>query len=145
MSEKKRYNVLHVISDQHLATCTGYEGHPQAITPHMDEMAANGVRFNNAYTQNPICTPSRVSILSGQYCHNHGYYGNHGPTPKHLPNFLGHFKANGYRTAAIGKLHVPNDPINWLIEDVHYWRDCYQEPANRRLRRNIHSHYYMIY
>jgi arylsulfatase A-like enzyme len=64
MSEEKM-NVLHVISDQHLASCTGYEGHRQAITPNMDKMAANGVRFDNAYTQNPICTPSRVSILSG--------------------------------------------------------------------------------
>ena len=109
-----RYNILQIISDQHIADAMGCAGHAQAITPHMDRLAATGTRFTRAYTQNPICTPSRVSILSGQYCHNHGYYGLGGPRPKRLPHFLGHFKANGYRTAAIGKLHLPNDPENWL-------------------------------
>ena len=75
----RRMNVVHVISDQHQAACTGYEGHPQAITPNMNRLAASGARFARAYTQNPICTPSRTSILSGQYCHNHGYYGLNGP------------------------------------------------------------------
>ena len=78
---KRRFNVVYVISDQHQAACTGYEGHPQAITPNMDRLAKQGVRFTRAYTQNPICTPSRTSILSGQYCHNHGYYGLNGPAP----------------------------------------------------------------
>ena len=71
----RRMNVVHVIADQHQAACTGYEGHPQAITPNLNRLAASGVRFTRGYTQNPICTPSRTSILSGQYCHNHGYYG----------------------------------------------------------------------
>jgi arylsulfatase A-like enzyme len=121
----KPYNVLFVISDQHLATCTGYEGHPQAITPNLDRLAREGVRFTNAYTQNTICTPSRVSILSGQYCHNHGYYGLSGPRPERLPSFLGHFRAHGYRTAGIGKLHTPNDPVDWLRDHVDRYAECY--------------------
>lgn len=126
-STTPRYNVLHIIVDQHQAACMGCEGHPQAITPNLDRLAAEGVRFNNAYTQNPICTPSRVSFLSGQYCHNHGYYGLVGPTPHSLPTFLGHFRRNGYRTAGIGKLHVPHDPVNWLVanEDLDLFADCY--------------------
>lgn len=123
-------NVLHVISDQHLASCMGCEGHPQAITPNMDRLAAGGMRFTSAYTQNPICTPSRVSILSGQYCHNHGYYGLSGPTPAALQSFLGHYRALGYRTAAIGKLHLPDQPIDWLLagdsHDVDLWADCFR-------------------
>lgn len=119
------YNVLFVVSDQHLAACTGYEGHPQAITPHLDRLAREGVRFARAYTQNPICTPSRVSLLSGQYCHNHGCYGLSGPRPERLPGFLGHFRANGYRTAGIGKLHTPNDPSDWLIDQVDLYAECY--------------------
>jgi arylsulfatase len=121
----KPHNVLFVVSDQHLATCTGYEGHPQAITPHMDRLAREGTRFTHAYTQNPICTPSRVSLFSGQYCHNHGYYGLSGPCPEKLPGFLGHFKANGYRTAAIGKLHMPNHPKDWLTDQVDLYDECY--------------------
>ena len=77
----KPMNVLYVIADQHQAACLGVEGHPQAITPNIDRLAGQGVRFSSCYTQNPICTPSRVSILSGQYCHNQGYYGLNGPPP----------------------------------------------------------------
>lgn len=107
-----RLNVVYVIADQHQAACTGYEGHPQAITPNMNRMAASGVRFTRAYTQNPICTPSRTSILSGQYCHNHGYYGLNGPVPPYnLPSFFSHFRGHGYRTAAFGKVHTPDRPI----------------------------------
>jgi choline-sulfatase/uncharacterized sulfatase len=117
-------NVLLVIADQHLATCTGYEGHPQALTPNLDRLAREGARFTGAYTQNPICTPSRVSLLSGQYCHNHGYYGLGGSSPDWLPNFLRHFRAHGYRTALIGKLHLPKDPDHWAKADCDWFREA---------------------
>src|SRR5207247_1177119 len=117
---KRRLNVLYVISDQHQAACMGHEGHPQAITPNMDRLAAQGVRFPSAYTQNPICTPSRMSIFSGQYCHNHGYYGLNGPPPPFdLPSFLSPFRQPGYRTPAIGTVHTPDDPRTWLRGPPH--------------------------
>ena len=119
-------NVLHVIADQHAAPLMGCAGHGQAITPNMDRLAGEGVRFTRAYAQNPICTPSRVSILSGQYCHTHGYYGLSGPTPRDLPSLFGHFGAHGYRTAAFGKVHMPNDPVNWLARDVDRLDDSYE-------------------
>lgn len=108
-------NVIEIISDQHQARCMGCEGHAQAITPNMDRLAREGVRFTHAYAQNPICTPSRVSILSGQYCHNHGYYALGGPRPGRLPNFIRHFHQHGYRTAGIGKLHLPDEPADWIF------------------------------
>ena len=120
-------NVLHVISDQHQAACTGYEGHPQAITPNLDRLASQGVRFTRAYTQNPICTPSRMSILSGQYCHNHGYYGLNGPSPPYdLPSVMSHFRRQGYRTAAMGKIHTPDEPKNWLDGHCDMLAECYR-------------------
>jgi arylsulfatase A-like enzyme len=123
----RRLNVVHVIADQHQAACTGYEGHPQVITPNLNRMAAVGVRFTRAYTQNPICTPSRTSILSGQYCHNHGYFGLNGPAPPYnLPSFFSHFRAYGYRTAAFGKIHTPDQPRNWLAEHCDSLGDCYR-------------------
>ena len=103
----KQPNILFILSDQHNAKVLGHKGHPDARTPNLDRMAAEGVRFENAITQNPICTPSRVSWLSGQYCHNHGYYGLFGPSPKGLPTVLGHFRKAGYRTAAIGNTQFP--------------------------------------
>lgn len=107
-------NVLFILSDQHNAKVLGHKGHPNALTPNLDRMAGEGARFDNAVTQNPICTPSRMCFLSGQYCHNHGYYGLSGPNPKGLPNILGHFRAAGYVTAAMGKIHCPE----YWVEDV---------------------------
>ena len=122
----KPMNVLYVIADQHQAACLGVEGHPQAITPNIDRLAGQGVRFSSCYTQNPICTPSRVSILSGQYCHNQGYYGLNGPPPPiDLPSVFQHFRRHGYRTAAFGKVHTPDTPTNWLSTHCDLIGDCY--------------------
>jgi arylsulfatase len=107
-------NILFILSDQHNAKVLGHKGHPDVKTPHLDRMAAEGVRFENAITQNPICTPSRVCYLSGQYCHNHGYYGLSGPRPDGLPTILGHFRRRGYTTAAMGKIHCPE---YWVEDD----------------------------
>lgn len=56
----KQPNVILVLADQHNADLLQCAGHPQAITPNFDQFAAQGVRFTQAYCQNPICTPSRV-------------------------------------------------------------------------------------
>ena len=115
-----RPNVLFILSDQHNAKVLGHKGHPDAITPNLDRLASEGVRFDNAITQNPICTPSRVSWLSGQYCHNHGYYGLSGPNPGGLPTILGHFRRFGYRTGAIGKIHCPE---YWVEDDADFFHE----------------------
>lgn len=129
----KPMNVLYVMADQHQAACMGVEGHPQAITPNMDALAHRGVRFASCYTQHPICTPSRVSILSGQYCHNHGYYGLCGPRPLvDLPSMLQHFHQHGYRTAAIGKVHTPDEPTNWLTGHCDYIGECFSYHGENR-------------
>ncbi|MBS3734177.1 MAG: sulfatase-like hydrolase/transferase [Phycisphaerae bacterium] len=107
-------NVLFIVSDQHNAKVLGHKDHPDVRTPNLDRLAGEGTRFDNCITQSPICTPSRVSFLSGQYCHNHGYYGLSGPNPNGLPNVLGHFRRGGYTTAAIGKIHCPE----YWVEDV---------------------------
>ncbi len=107
-------NILFIVADQHNAKVLGHEGYPEAITPHLDRMAREGIRCDAAITQNPICTPSRVSFLSGQYPHNHGYYSLSGRNPGGLPNIFGHFRSAGYFTAAMGKIHCPE----YWVEDV---------------------------
>ena len=106
-------NILFIVADQHNAKVLGHQGHPDAQTPHLDRMARQGCRFDNAITQNPICTPSRVSFLSGQYPHNHGYYSLSGAKPGGLPNIFGHFRQAGYFCAAMGKIHCPE----YWVED----------------------------
>ena len=107
-----RPNVMFIIADQHNAKCLGCAGHPQVQTPNLDAMAARGVRFAGAITTSPICTPSRLSYLTGQYPHNHGHYGNGGNAPDRLPSLMAHVRRHGYRTASIG--HI-NEPFRWLF------------------------------
>ena len=116
----KKPNVLFILSDQHNAKVLGHKGHPDVKTPSLDRLAAEGVRFDNAITQNPICTPSRMCFLSGQYCHNHGYYALSGPNPGGLPTALGHFRRFGYRTGAIGKIHCPE---YWVEDDADFYHE----------------------
>lgn len=132
--KKEKLNILIVLADQHNADLMGCAGHGQVLTPNLDAFSASGTRFARAYCQNPICTPSRVSILSGQYCHNHGLYGLSGPAPSALPNFMSHFKAAGYRTAAFGKLHLPNNPRNWLTDDLERFGDTYETVDGEHLK-----------
>ena len=117
-------NILFVISDQHNAKVLEHKGYPDVKTPNMDRLAAEGVRFDNAITQNPICTPSRTCFLSGQYCHNHGYYGLSGPNPGGLPNLFGHFQQAGYRTSAIGKIHCPEYWVEDTCDTFHETCGC---------------------
>lgn len=127
-------NVLFILADQHNAKFLGHRNHPDAQTPHLDRLAAEGVRFENAVCQSPICTPSRISWISGQYCHNHGYYGLSGPNPRGLPTVLGHFRRAGYRTAAIGKIHCPE---YWVEDDC----DVFHETGTGTSRGGRSSEY----
>lgn len=113
-TNENKPNVIFIMSDQHNAKVLGHKGHPYVITPNLDKMAKEGVRFENAITQNPICTPSRMSFISGQYAHNHGYYGLCGKNPEGLPTMMGHFREHGYKTAAVGKIHCPE---YWVEDD----------------------------
>lgn len=125
----KRPNILIMFSDQHNAKVMGHKGHPDVQTPNMDRLAREGVRFDNAITQNPICTPSRTSFLSGQYCHNHGYYGLSGPHPGGLPNLFGYFRQAGYATSAVGKIHCP---AHWIEKSCEFFHEtCFASVEGR--------------
>ena len=115
-------NVLFLMADQWNARCFGFEGHPDVKTPNLDQLAASGVRFTRAYAQNPICTPSRMCYLTGQYAHNTGYYGLSGPNPDWLPHAFAHFRAHGYVTGAVGKIHTPT---GWIEPSCDYFREAY--------------------
>ncbi|MEM6333311.1 MAG: sulfatase-like hydrolase/transferase [Planctomycetota bacterium] len=115
-----------VLADQHNATWLGCAGHAQALTPRLDAFAETGVRFTSAYAQNPVCTPSRVSILSGQYCHNHGHYGLSGNCNPGLPSLFRHLGHRGYRTAGYGKLHLPSEPRVWTSDETDEFADSYE-------------------
>jgi len=74
-------NVLLLMSDQHRRDCLGMEGNALARTPNLDALARSGTRFGGAYCSNPVCTPSRASLLTGLYTHNHHAWSNTTPWP----------------------------------------------------------------
>jgi choline-sulfatase len=102
---KRPPNVLLLMSDQHKPHCLGIDGHPVARTPNLDALARSGVRFDRAYCSNPVCVPSRASLLTGLYTHNHRAYNNTVPWPYEVQTMAHYFHRAGYMTGLIGKMH----------------------------------------
>ena len=72
MSDPARPNVLLITSDQHRADAMACAGHPVVSTPHLDALARQGVRFDNAYVDCPVCIPARSALISGRRAHELG-------------------------------------------------------------------------
>jgi choline-sulfatase len=98
-------NVLLLMADQHRRDCLGIAANPLARTPNLDSLARSGLRFGSAYCANPVCTPSRASILTGLYTHNHQTWSNATPWPYEHKTAAHYFGRAGYMTALIGKMH----------------------------------------
>lgn len=98
-------NVLIIQADQFRADCLGAAGHPDVRTPALDRLAADGVRYRNAYSTFPVCTPSRYSLLSGLQVRQHGGWTNRCTLAPGLDTFPRALRRAGYRTAAVGKMH----------------------------------------
>lgn len=97
-----RPNIVLFMPDQLRADAVGCFGSPVAKTPHLDALAARGVRFDNAWSQHPVCGPSRVSIMTGWYPHVHGHRTLDNLLEPHEPNMLRSLKEAGYHVAIAG-------------------------------------------
>jgi len=114
--ENKRPNVVLIVSDDHGLETLGCYGNQVIKTPNLDALAAEGVRFTNAFCTTASCSASRSVILSGMYNHANGQYGHQHsyhhfisfPNVKSLPVLL---TEAGYRTGRIGKYHVAPDEV----------------------------------
>jgi choline-sulfatase len=98
-------NVLLLMSDQHRRDFLGVEGNALARTPNLDALARSGMRFGAGYCSNPVCTPSRASLLTGLYTHHHQTWSNTTPWPFEHRTAAHYFGRAGYMTALIGKMH----------------------------------------
>ncbi len=104
-------NIVFILSDNIQYGDMGFCGHPFIQTPGLDQLAREGVVFENAFCTTPLCSPARASILTGMYAHNHGVKNNHTPwTGEHATFFEGLKKA-GYDTAFVGKWHMPGEGL----------------------------------
>ncbi len=102
-----RPNILWITTDQQRWDALSYWGTAGYRTPNLDRLAANGVLPRNAYCPSPVCTPARVSMITGLYPPRHGAYQiGMSPVPALEHNTVAHLLSRaGYRTACIGKTH----------------------------------------
>ncbi len=104
-------NVILVLSDDHRYDFMGFmDGGPDFLeTPNMDRMAKDGAHFQNAFVSTSLCSPSRASILTGQYMHHHKVVDNQRPVAKDVVFFPQLLQKAGYETAFIGKWHMGHE------------------------------------
>ena len=136
--KSERPNILFILSDDHTSQAWGiYGGELEAYVQNQNikRLAAEGTVLNNAFCTNSICTPSRGSILTGQYSHINQVYTLSEPLPKGHPNIAKTLSQNGYQTAIIGKWHLVGQPegfdyFNVLPGQGRYWNPILKTKDN---------------
>ena len=108
---EEKPNIVFILGDNIQYDDFGFQGHPFIKTPGLDKLASEGVVFANAFNTTSLCSPSRASILTGAYAHNHGVKNNHTPWTGQKTTFLEYLKRAGYDTAFIGKWHMPGEGL----------------------------------
>ena len=151
---KPKFNVLFMVADD-LNCDLGCYGAKEMLTPNIDRLAARGVRFDRAYTQFPLCSPSRTSFLTGRRPNVTGVLTNPVPATNPIsPHFREklpttitlpqQFKRHGIFTARVGKLYhygVPADIGTSSLDDFHSW-DQVVNPRGRD--REVHEKIFSI-
>ena len=114
-------NVLFILCDDLRPDALGCYGSKHVKTPRIDALAADGVRFANAFCTTSLCSPSRASILTGLYAHRHGVRNNFTELPPSLPHWPARLREQGYATAYVGKWHMgedndaPRPGFDWFV------------------------------
>ncbi len=132
-ADTERPNIIFIFSDDHAQNAISAYGSQVNTTPHIDRLAAGGARFTNSFVTNSICTPSRATLLTGQYSHKNGvpvfnrFDGSRDHAVKHL-------QAGGYHTGIIGKWHLGSDPTGfdrWIVLPGQggYWDPIFLTPG----------------
>ena len=115
----KRPNLLLIMADQLAPQVLSAYGHPRVRTPHLDRLAEEGVVFENAYCNFPLCAPARFSMLSGRLPSRIGAFDNAVEFPASVPTFHHYLRLGGYRTCLAGKMHfVGPDQLHGYEERV---------------------------
>lgn len=136
-----------IVVDELNKLCLGCYGHGVVKTPNIDRLARMGMRFDEAYCVTPLCTPSRVSMFTGQYPSTHKRFfvdkGSH--LGEQVPSMVSHLKERGYTTALIGKNHCFDQTFldKWfdVVEEYHHWGKEQGEirPSDKAVRDWRHS------
>jgi len=129
MPEPTRPNILLITTDQQRWDCAGAAAPPFLRTPHFDHLTREGITFDRAYADCPLCVPSRISLMTGRTAFSHGHRTN-APTTETmgrrdtLPTCL---RALGYQTCAIGKMHFGPERARHGFDEMILPSDYYRE------------------
>ena len=133
-----RPNVLVIVSDDQSSDALGCAGHPWLETPHLDRLAREGVRFENAFVTTSVCSPARASFLTGLWVRAHGVHDNMTPLAADLPNAASVLGAAGWDTAYFGKWHMGTQPDrpgfahSWsYLDQGTYWKSEFHSDGTR--------------
>lgn len=133
--KESRPNILFIYTDQQHGFTVSENEDYQFDTPAMDSLAQSGTVFNNNFCATPQCSPSRASLMTGQYPHRTGVITNEGhaagrgiPLNPALPSIGNIFKNNGYNTVYFGKWHLGGNPVD------HGW-DIYKRSKDEQLTK----------
>lgn len=108
-NEKKRPNILFYFTDQQRWDTIGCYGQPLPVTPNLDELAKDGVVFEEAFTAQPVCGPCRALFQTGKYPTELGCFKNAVALPAHIKTVADYFNEAGYDSAYVGKWHLASD------------------------------------
>ncbi|MEP1089844.1 MAG: sulfatase-like hydrolase/transferase [Rhizobiaceae bacterium] len=113
-------NLLVIVSDEHQSRAMGCANHPFVETPVLDDLAARGMRYTNAYTPSPICVPARAAFATGQYVHHNRLWDNAMPYTGEIAGWGHALQANNVPVESIGKLHyrAEEDPAGFDVEHI---------------------------
>ncbi|NOR82726.1 MAG: sulfatase-like hydrolase/transferase [Ardenticatenales bacterium] len=120
--------IIFLMTDTQRTDMLGCYGNPDMQTPSLDELAAQGIRFDRAYTCQPVCGPARAALFTGLWPHSAGSWGNCIPLGDNVKTIGQRLRDNGIHTAYIGKWHLDGSdyfglgrcPDGW---DPDYWYD----------------------
>jgi uncharacterized protein len=113
-----RPNIVVIYADDHSEAAISSYGSKINQTPNIDKLAAQGMRFTQSFVANSICGPARATLLTGTHSHTNGRVNNVSAFNTKLPTWAREMRREGYRTAMIGKWHLPGNP---LAEDFDFW------------------------